>query len=255
MPGFYLMPNGKVASVDLGDGRVSLVSRVKFEECCCPPQCQWVSIFEWDCQEDAWMRVADDWVEKIHPPGTVIEQGDCIRLVYGLGGDCELPEDERPEVPADYEGGPPEEPEACCAPCTCPEGLPDQFQVSGFYAERKVYSASGCGFADLFSWNQARLVSSFTITRSFGCTWSGSGPCETRSYDFINSQWNDWVPVTAGKSVTLFGCLWSVSSGITFVFNGEKRTGQSPAGFYGSKGTCDPAFPNWFTWKTIVEIS
>jgi hypothetical protein len=36
MPGVYLMPNGKVASVDLGDGRVSLVSRAKFEECCCP---------------------------------------------------------------------------------------------------------------------------------------------------------------------------------------------------------------------------
>ena len=40
MPGVYLMPNGKVASVDLGDGRVSLVSRAKFEECCCPPPCE-----------------------------------------------------------------------------------------------------------------------------------------------------------------------------------------------------------------------
>ncbi len=40
MPGVYLMPNGKVASVDLGDGRVSLVSRAKFEECCCPPFCE-----------------------------------------------------------------------------------------------------------------------------------------------------------------------------------------------------------------------
>jgi hypothetical protein len=36
MPGVYLMPNGQVASVDLGDGRRSLVSRAKFEECCCP---------------------------------------------------------------------------------------------------------------------------------------------------------------------------------------------------------------------------
>ncbi len=40
MPGVYLMPNGKVASKDLGDGRVSLVSRAKFEECCCPPPCE-----------------------------------------------------------------------------------------------------------------------------------------------------------------------------------------------------------------------
>ncbi len=34
--GLYLMPSGLVASVDLGDGRRSLVSRAKFEECCCP---------------------------------------------------------------------------------------------------------------------------------------------------------------------------------------------------------------------------
>ncbi len=39
MPGVYLMPSGLVASVDLGDGRRSLVSREKFEECCCPLFC------------------------------------------------------------------------------------------------------------------------------------------------------------------------------------------------------------------------
>jgi hypothetical protein len=92
MPGVYLMPNGKVASVDLGDGRVSLVSRAKFKECCCPPPapcecpCETWPPSEWPCGgllEEYYVVYDSGWIPAINPDGT--SKGDFEVRIKGKG--------------------------------------------------------------------------------------------------------------------------------------------------------------------------
>jgi len=91
MPGVYLMPNGKVASVDLGDGRVSLVSRAKFQECCCPPPapcecpCEIWPPAEWPCEgllEEYSVNYDSGWITALNPNGTPIGGVDEVRIVF-----------------------------------------------------------------------------------------------------------------------------------------------------------------------------
>ena len=55
MPSFYLMPNGKVAAVALDGGRKSLVTRTKFEECCCPDPCGNGEELPGSCPCESWL--------------------------------------------------------------------------------------------------------------------------------------------------------------------------------------------------------
>jgi hypothetical protein len=263
MPGVYLMPNGQVASVDLGDGRRSLVSRAKFEECCCPPQCQWLSVFEWSCQDEEWIRVSDSWVDKVEPPDTVIEQGDCVRFVYGLFANCDIDEDERPEVPPDFEGDPPEEPVLCCAPKTCPcspwppsewpcNGLLQQYVLESFSADTFTYAMDDTSCSDPLSHRQTRTVSPITLTAhsSIQCRWSGGGDAEQRFYDFEESEWGSWQPISVSVFIGLSAGVWFV-----FVsgFGPEKRTGQTPVGSYGRRTPCGGTPPGRIVERAVIS--
>jgi hypothetical protein len=246
MPGVYLMPNGKVASVDLGDGRRSLVSRAKFEECCCPPQCQWQTLFYWDCVNEKWERIRNDWVDKIEPPETVIELGDCERLVYGLSADCETEEDDRPEPPPDFEGDPPEEPEECCAPCFCPcdewpppcNDLFEQYSISIDLRLTEYNSTTSCG-GDVFLINEYRIVpESASITAGAECVWGNDSVSAQNRSKLGDDPFTEWETVATGISAKLGViagvCGWIVLLPIstTGAFTFFKSIGKDPSGNY-----------------------
>ncbi len=268
--GLYLMPSGKVASVDLGDGQVSLVSRAKFEECCCPPQCQWLSIFEWSCQDEEWIRVSDNWVDKVEPPDTVIDQGDCVRLVYGDSGDCELEEDERPEVPPDFEGDPPEEPEECCVPGQCPPNQPEMILFSGYTSEIKRFSGENCDPENILSRIQIRQKGEAVLFKGqFGCIWSNlvgvssnepHAVFERRTFNFGQDKWNDWVEQERDVSLSLITFLgppffWEVSVQLNDSIRVVKRTGLTPVGGYGAIVSCSSSTISSASWRASCTIS
>ncbi len=237
----YLMPNGNVASVDLGDGRVSLVSREKFEECCCPPQCQWESVFYWDCAEEKWERSVDKWVDKIEPPDTVIEQGDCVRLVYGDSGDCELGEGERPDVPPDFEGDPPEEPEHCCAECGA-SGLLDQYVFTAYSVDSTSFGDPGT-CAEPFFKQQWRHKEDIILDRTSptSTTWEGWGLVKKRVDNMSGGGFGNFENVSVLVRAVCDGGhtpkRWQLSVILGF-FGGFKYTGDSPAGNYGWQINC-----------------
>jgi hypothetical protein len=232
MPGLYLMPSGKVAAVDLGGGRKSLVTEAKFKECCC---CQWESVFEWSCLEENWRRTADLWGPSKETNGTVVELDDCIRLVYGQYGSCSAEDEQRPSAPPDYEGDPPETPSECHVPCSCPEGLLDTYSM--------VYNLSRLTFSDGSKIEIRRMDMPRTLERTTGCNWNDaeSSPVQGRYFD-PDTGWEDWEEPSdynqAGLSLlTPPGacCFWAAgASGTTS--RGFKETGD-PTGYYYRKFT------------------
>ncbi len=269
MPGVYLMPSGKVASVDLGDGRRSLVSRAKFEECCCPPQCQWRSLFYWNCVNEEWERIRNDWVDKVEPPDTVIEIGDCERFVYGLSDNCETEEDERPEVPPEFEGDPPEEPEECCAPCFCPcdewpppcNDLLESYSLSINLKVIEYNSNTSCAGSPVLI-NEYKIVpASASVNAAGECNWTDESTSVQNRSKWLDNPYTEWNTVATGISVrlgTVNGvCGWIIglpmsSTGSTTFF---KSIGQSPSGSYKlvdpstgnsyASGICAPADNFW----------
>jgi hypothetical protein len=236
MPGFYLMPNGKVAAVALDGGRKSLVSRAKFEECCCPPLCQWMSVFEWSCLETGWRRTADLWVPMAEINGTVVEVGECLRRVYGLAGFCSAEDEQRPAMPPDFEGDAPDDPSECHVPCACPEGLLDAYSM--------VYNLSRTTFPDGVIVEFRRMDMPRTLERTTGCNWADEelSPLERRVFH-PDTGWGDWEEPfnfnTAGLSLlTPFGscCYWAAGVTGSATGRGFKETGD-PIGYYYRKFT------------------
>ncbi len=219
------------------DGKPIYMTRAQFDECCCPPQCQWRSLFYWSCQDEFWERIVDDWVDKAQPPETVIEDGECIRIVYGLSANCDTPEEERPSLPPDFEGGPPENPLECCLPCVCPPDVLSQYSVSG-QINFNCLGGSGTSIPETI------LISNAVAMQSFfgGCSWDvgdGNFPTHTTIKSCAGGSFNPFRSAIGGSLAGPGPCFWRFYVSIntfqgsrTLLYTFDKTVGDSPAGTY-----------------------
>jgi hypothetical protein len=205
--------------------------------------------------------VSDNWVDKVEPPDTVVEQGDCVRFVYGLSANCDIDEEERPEIPPDFEGDPPEEPEECCAPCTCPADVLSEYTIDNFYSGVEIYLESPCETILAFSGSREIRTKGpvvCTKTEPF-CSWDG-GSVNAESRTYTSSGWSDWQDGTINISINLDTsgsiCLWRVSvSGFQTVRSAFKFTGDSPLGSYGRIRSCEDSGSSFTSEKTSATVS
>lgn len=200
MRGILTRNASTVASVDITDGaprrRIGLINEARFKECCCPPICQWKSVFFWDCIEEVWKRGGDFWVNQQYEPDSVETIDPCTVAIYGSLAYCDA--DPLPEPPGIYTGPAPDSEAPCFSNADCPCvtvvgcSLPSTIAVSNYLLQQDSYGAStGCVGTVTF-----RYQSRFKTVPVLSAT---VNPCEWFVVDLQMEQrfqsggvWGDW---------------------------------------------------------------
>lgn len=240
MSAFYLMSNGKVASVDNGDGTTSLITLDKLKEYC---GYQWRAVYEYDCDTLSWSEVSGEsaWGRQspIECEGTMTEITPCKYAVYGELYLCEP--DPLPEKPTMGEFVP-----DCCVPDTCPcagtwpptawpcGGLLESYSVD-WDRVQTYYENFDCG--DPVDSIQVYRIKGGPVTVTadsiLSCRWE-SELVTIESRVWADDSWTDWEDSFTTKFVVYLGEeKWIGLSG-AFGSGGNfaKLTGGDPVGEY-----------------------
>jgi hypothetical protein len=250
MGAFALMANGKVASVDNGDGTRSLVPVDRFKEYC---GYQWRAVYEYDCDTETWSEVSaeSEWARQtpFQCEGAIEEVTLCKYAVYGELHICEPdPLPAKPSAPTFV-------PDCCPPPCTCPDGLPDVIMVY-FLRSSVEYYNDGCTDINTDSGVGFRTKNNgpVALTRvGETCVWRAEDPeegfVESNLVEYGIPEEEPWdpfeEPVTLELELECIDALndigkWGFSATASTLNEGwDKLFGATPFGFWSNVETCN----------------